>query len=81
MDPRGLKKTIRAVLFDFDGTLTGPGMLDFSVMRKAVGCPQGRPVLEFINSMTSQQERTAALQTLDAFEAEAARLSRPNEGA
>ena len=81
MDPRGLKMAIRAVLFDFDGTLTGPGMLDFNVMRKAVGCPQGRPVLEFINGMTSQQERAAALQALDAFEAEAARLSHPNEGA
>ena len=81
MDPRGSKKGIRAVLFDFDGTLTGPGSLDFNVMRKAVGCPQGRPVLEFINGMASQQKRTAALQALDAFEAEAARKSRPNDGA
>lgn len=81
MDPRGSKKVIRAVLFDFDGTLTGPGSLDFNVMRKAVGCPQGRPVLEFINGMASQQKRTAALQALDAFEAEAARKSHPNDGA
>ncbi|MDD5100431.1 MAG: HAD family hydrolase [Syntrophales bacterium] len=81
MDPRGSKNAIRAVLFDFDGTLTGPGSLDFNVMRKAVGCPQGRPVLEFINGMASQQKRTAALQALDAFEAEAARKSRPNDGA
>ena len=81
MDPRGSKNAIRAVLFDFDGTLTGPGSLDFNVMRKAVGCPQGRPVLEFINGMASQKKRTAALQALDAFEAEAARKSRPNDGA
>lgn len=81
MDPRGSKNAIRAVLFDFDGTLTGPGLLDFNVMRKAVGCPQGRPVLEFINGMASQRKRAVALQALDAFEAEAARKSRPNDGA
>jgi len=72
---------IRAVLFDFDGTLTEPGSLDFGVIRDAVGCPKGRPVLEFINSMASQANRAEALKILDAFEAEAARQSRPNAGA
>ncbi|MCX5838256.1 MAG: HAD family hydrolase [Deltaproteobacteria bacterium] len=72
---------IRAVLFDFDGTLTEPGSLDFSVIRDAVGCPKGRPVLEFINSMASPAERAEAFKILDAFEAEAARQSRPNAGA
>ena len=74
-------KLIRAVLFDFDGTLTEPGSLDFGVIRDAVGCPKGRPVLEFINSMASQAERAEAFKILDAFEAEAARQSRPNAGA
>jgi hydrogenase expression/formation protein HypE len=74
-------KLIRAVLFDFDGTLTEPGSLDFSVIRDAVGCPKGRPVLEFINSMASPAERAGAFKILDAFEAEAARRSRPNAGA
>ena len=69
------------MLFDFDGTLTEPGSLDFGVIRDAVGCPKGRPVLEFINSMASQAERAKALKILDAFEAEAARQSRPNAGA
>jgi hydrogenase expression/formation protein HypE len=69
------------VLFDFDGTLTEPGSLDFGVIRDAVGCPKGRPVLEFINSMASQANRAEALKILDAFEAEAARQSRPNAGA
>jgi HAD superfamily hydrolase (TIGR01509 family) len=81
MDLQSSTKLIRAVLFDFDGTLTAPGSLDFSVIRDAVGCPKGRPVLEFINSMASQAERAEAFKILDAFEAEAARQSRPNAGA
>ncbi len=81
MDLQSSTKLIRAVLFDFDGTLTEPGSLDFGVIRDAVGCPKGRPVLEFINSMASPAERAKALKILDAFEAEAARQSRPNAGA
>jgi len=81
MDLQSSTKLIRAVLFDFDGTLTEPGSLDFGVIRDAVGCPKGRPVLEFINSMASQAERAEAFKILDAFEAEAARQSRPNAGA
>ncbi|MBN2439667.1 MAG: HAD family hydrolase [Deltaproteobacteria bacterium] len=81
MDFQIATKSIRAVLFDFDGTLTEPGSLDFGVIREAVGCPKGRPVLEFINGMASQAERAEALKILDAFEAEAARQSRPNSGA
>jgi hydrogenase expression/formation protein HypE len=81
MDLQSSTKLIRAVLFDFDGTLTKPGSLDFGVIRDAVGCPKGRPVLEFINSMASQAERAEAFKILDAFEAEAARQSRPNAGA
>jgi len=81
MNLQSSTKLIRAVLFDFDGTLTEPGSLDFGVIRDAVGCPKGRPVLEFINSMASQAERAEAFKILDAFEAEAARQSRPNAGA
>lgn len=71
-------RRIRAVLFDFDGTLTEPGSLDFSVVRNAVGCPAGLPVLEFINGIESETDRASAWCILDAFEADAARQSRPN---
>jgi hydrogenase expression/formation protein HypE len=74
-------RLIRAVLFDFDGTLTEPGSLDFGAVRDAIGCPRERPVLEFINSIASQAKRDEAHKILDAFEAEAARQSRPNSGA
>ena len=39
---------IDAVLFDFDGTLTQPGALDFPALKRDIGCPQGIPVLEFM---------------------------------
>ena len=41
----------KAVLFDFDGTLTAPGALDFRVIKKEIGCPQDMPVLEFIEEL------------------------------
>jgi len=70
-----------AVLFDFDGTLTKPGTLDFAFIRQALGCPHGQPVLEFINSLPSEKQRTEAKSILDRFEMEAASRSQPNEGA
>jgi HAD superfamily hydrolase (TIGR01509 family) len=75
------RRRIRAVLFDFDGTLTEPGSLDFADIRNAIGCPKGFPVLEFIHGMNSEAERAEAFRILDNLEAEAARRSRPNAGA
>jgi hydrogenase expression/formation protein HypE len=72
---------IRAVLFDFDGTLTEPGSIDFGVIKRAVGCPGEIPVLEFIAGLSSPAERAEAFRILDGFEAAAARQSRPNRGA
>ncbi len=31
---------IKAVLFDFDDTLTIPGRLDYAGIREDIGCPQ-----------------------------------------
>ncbi len=72
--------SIKAVLFDFDGTLTKPGALDFSIIKKEVGCPLDQPVLEYIFSLPEPGQRTA-MGKLDRFEYEAAALSTPNEGA
>ncbi len=68
-------------MFDFDGTLTEPGSLDFNAIREAIGCPRGRPVLEFIREIPSPEVRSEASRALDSFEAEAARRSHPNAGA
>lgn len=72
---------IRAVLFDFDGTLTLPGSLDFSGIKKAIGCPGNAPILEYIEGLPSMADRQQAWRILEQFEDHASRCSRPNEGA
>jgi hydrogenase expression/formation protein HypE len=72
---------IDAVLFDFDGTLTEPGSLDFSIIKKQVGCPLDQPVLEFIQSMDDETASRNAMAALDAFETAGAHQSVPRPGA
>lgn len=69
---------IKGVLFDFDGTLTRPGALDFDEIKSALGCPLHLPVLEFIVAMASAVEQRSALARLEQFEVQGARNSRPN---
>ncbi len=71
---------VRAVVFDFDGTLTKPGSLDFASLRKELGCPPNQPVLEFISALNAA-DRQRSQEMLDRFEYEAAEASRPNRGA
>jgi len=70
---------LKAVLFDFDGTLTRPGALDFAAIKRTIGCPLEIPILEFIENLPTQNQRQKALQTLDQFEMEAAAKSKPNQ--
>ncbi len=72
---------IRAVLFDFDGTLTRPESLDLSVIKRQIGCPADSYLLEYIEKLPSAAERQAALAAVDRFELAAAAEARPNEGA
>ena len=72
---------VAAVLFDFDGTLTVPETLDFAAVRKAVGCPPGLGLLEFLAGIEDAEERRAKEAILEAMEAEAAEQTRENEGA
>lgn len=72
---------IKAVLFDFDGTLTKPGALDFPLLKETIGCPADVPVLEFIEDLPSLSQRNNALKQLEHFEKEAAINSEPNIGA
>ena len=70
-----------AVLFDFDGTLTHPGALDFAAVKRQVGCPPDRFVLEFIEELPEGPERAAAEAALELFELEGAAGSTANAGA
>ncbi len=77
-----MKQTrIQAVLFDFDGTLTRPGALDFAVIREELNCPADTPVLEFIEALPDDTARSAAYAALDRFELDGAAGSGPNTGA
>ena len=71
---------LRAVLFDFDGTLTRPGALDFAAIKREVGCPPDRFVLEWIQELPEGAERDAAAAALERFELAAADASEPNDG-
>jgi hydrogenase expression/formation protein HypE len=72
---------IDAVLFDFDGTLTRPGALDFSVIKRTIGCPVDVPVLEFMAGIDDRAQRLNMTRALDRFELEGAAASQPNVGA
>ena len=72
---------IKAVLFDFDGTLTKPGALDFPLLKDTIGCPSDIPVLEFIESLPTPLEKEETISLLERFETKAAIHSEPNDGA
>ena len=79
-----MKKTpryIKAVLFDFDGTLTRPDSLDLLIIKRRIGCPPNGLLLEFIESLTSPEHRQQALDAVDKFELAAAADAEPNDGA
>ena len=72
---------IDGVLFDFDGTLTRPGALDFAILKRDLGCPEKTPVLEYLAGVADENQRDAMAGQLHRFEMEAAARSAPNSGA
>lgn len=72
---------VAAVLFDFDDTLTAPGALDFALIRRELACPAGMPILEFIASLASAEERLLAHARLRELEMDAAARARPSPDA
>ncbi len=71
---------MKGVLFDFDGTLTKPGLIDFPAIKREIGCPQDTAILEFIGQQPPK-ERAPLNRVLEKHEENAARLSVPNKGA
>ena len=72
---------IKAVLFDFDGTLTQPGAIDFSSIRKEIGCPENKPIIEFIEAIPNGNLQQKLFSRLEQFEMEGAEKSIPNPDA
>jgi HAD superfamily hydrolase (TIGR01549 family) len=72
--------SIRAVIFDLDGTITRP-FLDFDAIRKAMGLDvNAGPILEALKELPPHQ-RSQAMALLDGFEQEAVEQSELNPGA
>jgi HAD superfamily hydrolase (TIGR01509 family) len=71
---------IKGVLFDFDGTLTYPGALDFPAIKRELGCPLDQPILEYLDTVSPAQ-KADLMSALEEMEDRAAEASRPNEGA
>jgi len=74
-------KTIKAILFDFDGTLTVPGLIDFLAVKKAIRCPDNSTILEFIAGLPTEKCRKNAMNVMEKHEDMAARKAGPNQGA
>jgi len=72
---------VKAVLFDFDGTLTKPGSIDFNLIKRTIGCPVESFILEFIETLDDNIKREKATFALENFENKAAECSEPNSGA
>ena len=72
---------IKAVLFDFDGTLTRPDALDLSIIKRKIGCPADSLLLEYIDSLPQPDQGRKALKAVDQFELSAAAKAQPNAGA
>jgi len=73
-------KRIKGVLFDFDGTLTLPGALDFQAIRREMNCPPDIPILEWLETVPAER-KPPLMKILESAEEKAAEESLPNVGA
>ena len=71
---------IKGILFDFDGTLTVPGAINFLEIKASLGCSPEVPILEFIESLDNNEQQKA-YSLLDRHEKKAAKISFPAQDA
>ena len=71
---------IKGVLFDFDGTLTLPGALDFPAIKREMNCPPDIPILEWLETVPAEL-KPPLIRILESREESAAEESVPNVGA
>jgi len=74
------EKRIKGVLFDFDGTLTLPGALNFPAIKRELSCPPELPILEYLQTVPAEA-KPALMKILESAEEKAAEESLPNVGA
>ncbi len=71
-------KSLQAILFDMDGTLTVPH-IDWKSLRARVGVPEGTAIMEHIYQLSAEEARRAEGMVRET-ELEAAVAAVPNEG-
>lgn len=64
----------KAVIFDFDGTLTKRCPIDFTAIRKRTGCPDGMYLLDYFNQLSPEKKKEAT-EYLEKEEFKAAEVS------
>jgi HAD superfamily hydrolase (TIGR01509 family) len=69
------------IVFDFDGTLTCPGAIDFAAIRREIACPEETSIIYWIEEILTGADQQRALELLLDSEEAAARRSVPREGA
>jgi hydrogenase expression/formation protein HypE len=74
-----MKHIIKAILFDFDDTLTKAGSLDFAQIRIEMGCPESVSILDYLDSIEDAREHLRASEILERHERRAAENAVPNE--
>lgn len=74
------ERRIKGVLFDFDGTLTLPGALDFPAIKRELNCPPDLPILEYLETVPTEA-KPSLMKILESAEEKAAQGSLPNVGA
>jgi hydrogenase expression/formation protein HypE len=74
------EKKIKGVLFDFDGTLTLPGALDFPAIKREMNCPPDIAILEWLETVPVEL-KPPLMKILESREEKAAEESVPNVGA
>ncbi len=72
---------VLGVAFDFDGTLTNPGALDFVAIRREIGCPEDQSIIHWIDALPEERGRRKALEVLLSAEQNGAAASVPRDGA
>lgn len=70
---------VKGVIFDLDGTLVSSS-LNFSAIRRQIGCPQDVDILYFIEQIDDPQKRQDAVDEVIQFELDDAQTSQVIEG-
>ena len=60
-------QNIKGVIFDLDGTLVSSS-LDFSSIRKEIGCPANKDILSFVDEITCPDDRNEANRVIETTE-------------